>query len=92
MSITKLLLAFCLIASSLLLASRPMAAQQRQPASAETSVAASNVWSIAGRGGRPVVNQMFLQYFANDNLKKADLSPFNRRWALLVFGVFSVNG
>jgi hypothetical protein len=30
----------------------------------------SNVWSVAGSGGRPVVNQMLLQYFINYNLKK----------------------
>jgi hypothetical protein len=30
----------------------------------------SNVWSVGGSGGRPVVNQMLLQYFINYNLKK----------------------
>jgi hypothetical protein len=30
----------------------------------------NNVWSIAGSGGRPVVNQMTLQYFVNYNLNK----------------------
>jgi hypothetical protein len=30
----------------------------------------NNVWSVAGSGGRPVVNQMLLQYFINYNLKK----------------------
>jgi len=30
----------------------------------------NNVWSIAGSGGRPDVNQMTLQYFINYNLKK----------------------
>jgi hypothetical protein len=30
----------------------------------------NNVWSIAGSGGRPAVNQMTLQYFVNYNLKK----------------------
>jgi hypothetical protein len=30
----------------------------------------NNVWSVAGSGGRPAVNQMTLQYFINYNLKK----------------------
>jgi len=30
----------------------------------------NNVWSIAGSGGRPDVNQMLLQYFVNYNLDK----------------------
>jgi len=30
----------------------------------------NNVWSVAGSGGRPPVNQMLLQYFVNYNLKK----------------------
>lgn len=30
----------------------------------------NNVWSVAGSGGRPDVNQMTLQYFVNYNLKK----------------------
>jgi hypothetical protein len=30
----------------------------------------NNVWSVAGSGGRPDVNQMLLQYFVNYNLKK----------------------
>ena len=30
----------------------------------------NNVWSIAGSGGRPVVNQMTLQYFVNYNLNR----------------------
>jgi len=30
----------------------------------------NNVWSIAGSGGRPVVNQMTLQYFVNYDLNK----------------------
>jgi len=30
----------------------------------------NNVWSVAGSGGRPVVNQMLLQYFINYNLNK----------------------
>lgn len=30
----------------------------------------NNVWSVAGSGSRPAVNQMLLQYFVNYNLKK----------------------
>jgi len=30
----------------------------------------NNVWSVAGSGSRPPVNQMLLQYFINYNLKK----------------------
>lgn len=30
----------------------------------------NNVWSVAGSGGRPAVNQMLLQYFVSYNLKK----------------------
>jgi hypothetical protein len=30
----------------------------------------NNVWSVAGSGGRPPVNQMVLQWFVNYNLKK----------------------
>jgi hypothetical protein len=30
----------------------------------------NNVWSVAGSGGRPSVNQMVLQYFINYNMKK----------------------
>ena len=30
----------------------------------------NNIWSVAGGGSRPDINQMLLQYFVNDNLKK----------------------
>jgi hypothetical protein len=30
----------------------------------------NNVWSVAGSGGRPAVNQMLVQYFINYNMKK----------------------
>jgi hypothetical protein len=33
-------------------------------------VLANNVWSVAGSGGRPDVNQFLLQYFLNYNMKK----------------------
>ncbi len=31
---------------------------------------ANNVWSVAGSGGRPPVNQFLMQYFINYNMKK----------------------
>ena len=33
-------------------------------------VLVNNVWSVAGSGSRPDVNQFLLQYFINYNLKK----------------------
>ncbi len=33
-------------------------------------VLVNNVWSVAGGGSRPGIDQMLLQYFVNDNLKK----------------------
>jgi hypothetical protein len=33
-------------------------------------VLVNNIWSVAGSGSRTNVNQMLLQYFINDNLKK----------------------
>ena len=42
----------------------------------------NNVWSVAGSGGRPDVNQMLFQYFVNYNLKKGyyiSVSPILRR-------------
>ena len=33
-------------------------------------VLVNNIWSIAGSGSRPDVNQMLLQYFINYNMKK----------------------
>jgi hypothetical protein len=33
-------------------------------------VLVNNIWSVAGSGGRPDINQMLLQYFVNYNLKK----------------------
>jgi hypothetical protein len=30
----------------------------------------NSIWSVAGSGSRPEVNQMLLQYFINYNLKK----------------------
>lgn len=33
-------------------------------------VLVNNIWSIAGGGSRPAINQLLVQYFVNDNLKK----------------------
>jgi hypothetical protein len=33
-------------------------------------VLANNIWSVAGSGSRPSINQMLLQYFINYNMKK----------------------
>ena len=41
-----------------------------QPGHWTLGVLINNVWSVAGSGGRPDVNQMLLQYFINYNLKK----------------------
>jgi hypothetical protein len=41
-----------------------------QPGSWTLGVLINNVWSVAGSGGRPDVNQMLLQYFLNYNLKE----------------------
>jgi hypothetical protein len=41
-----------------------------QPGHWTLGVLANNVWSVAGSGSRPEVNQFLLQYFINYNLKK----------------------
>ena len=41
-----------------------------QPGHWTIGMLANNVWSVAGSGGRPDVNQFLLQYFINYNLKK----------------------
>ena len=41
-----------------------------QPGHWTLGVLVNNVWSFAGSGGRPEVNQMTLQYFVTYNLKK----------------------
>src|SRR6201997_4942516 len=43
----------------------------------------NNVWSVAGSGGRPDVNQMLLQYFINYNMKKG--------WYLTVQPILTAN-
>jgi hypothetical protein len=41
-----------------------------QPGPWTIGILANNVWSVAGSGSRPAVNQFLLQYFVNYNLKK----------------------
>jgi hypothetical protein len=41
-----------------------------QPGHWTVGALVNNVWSVAGSGGRPVVNQMLLQYFINYNMQK----------------------
>jgi hypothetical protein len=41
-----------------------------QPGHWTLGVLANNIWSVAGSGGRPPVNQFLMQYFINYNLKK----------------------
>lgn len=41
-----------------------------QPGHWTIGALANNVWSVAGSGGRPAVNQFLLQYFINYNLNK----------------------
>jgi hypothetical protein len=43
----------------------------------------NNVWSVAGSGSRPPVNQMLLQYFINYNMKKG--------WYLSVSPIITAN-
>jgi len=53
-----------------------------QPGHWTIGVLVNNVWSVAGSGSRPAVNQMLLQYFLNYNMKKGwfvSLSPIKRR-------------
>ncbi len=42
----------------------------KQPKNWTLGVLTNNVWSVAGSGSRPDVNQFLLQYFINYNLKK----------------------
>ena len=41
-----------------------------QPGHWTLGVLANNIWSVAGSGGRPAVNQFLMQWFVNYNLKK----------------------
>jgi hypothetical protein len=48
----------------------PSAVVLTQPGHWTLGVLVNNVWSVAGSGSRPDVNQFLLQYFINYNLKK----------------------
>jgi hypothetical protein len=48
----------------------PSAVALMQPGHWTLGALVNNVWSVAGSGGRPAVNQFLLQYFINYNLKK----------------------
>ena len=49
-----------------------------QPGPRTIGALANNVWSVAGSGGRPPVNQFLLQYFVNYNLKRGGTVPPRR--------------
>jgi hypothetical protein len=49
-----------------------------QPSHWTLGILTNNVWSVAGTGSRPDVNQFLLQYFVNYNMKKGwyiDIAP-----------------
>jgi hypothetical protein len=48
----------------------PSAVALMQPGHWTLGVLFNNIWSVAGSGSRPSVNQFLLQYFINYNLKK----------------------
>jgi hypothetical protein len=48
----------------------PSAVLLTQPPHWTLGLLINNVWSVAGSGGRPDVNQMLMQYFINYDLKK----------------------
>ena len=52
------------------LGSGPSIVLLTQPGHWTIGVLANNVWSVAGSGSRPPVNQFLMQYFVNYNLKK----------------------
>ena len=54
-----------------------------QPGHWTIGVLANNVWSIAGSGGRPAVNQFLMQYFINYNL--------NKGWYLSIAPILTAN-
>jgi hypothetical protein len=72
----------------------PSAVALKQPGPWTLGVLVNNVWSVAGSGGRPVVNQMLLQYFVNYNLKKGyyiSISPIiTANWRAAVGNVWTV--
>ncbi len=54
-----------------------------QPGKWTLGALVNNVWSIAGSGSRPDVNQMLLQYFVNYNL--------NKGWYLTISPILTAN-
>ena len=57
---------------------RPTFVALTQPDHWTLGVLTENVWSVAGGGSRPNVNQFLLQYFINHNMKKGwyiDIAP-----------------
>jgi len=48
----------------------PSAVALTQPGHWTLGALVNNVWSVAGSGSRPLINQFLLQYFINYNLKK----------------------
>jgi hypothetical protein len=54
-----------------------------QPSRWTVGALVSNIWSVAGSGGRADVNQMSLQYFINYNLKKG--------WAISISPTITAN-
>ena len=49
-----------------------------QPHHWTLGVLTNNVWSVAGSGSRPSVNQFLLQYFINYNMKKVGTSTLRQ--------------
>jgi hypothetical protein len=41
-----------------------------EPGHSTLGILANNIWSVAGSGSRPALNQFLMQYFINYNLKK----------------------
>jgi hypothetical protein len=72
----------------------PSALALMQPGPWTVGALVNNVWSVAGSGGRPLVNQMLLQYFVNYNLKKGwyiSISPIlTANWRASAGNVWTV--
>jgi hypothetical protein len=62
---------------------RPSVVALAQPGKWTLGALVNNVWSIAGSGSRPDVNQMLLQYFVNYNL--------NKGWYLTISPILTAN-
>jgi hypothetical protein len=76
------------------LSTGPSALALVQPGPWTVGALVNNVWSVAGSGGRPVVNQMLLQYFVNYNMKKGwyiSISPIlTANWRASAGNVWTV--